>query len=496
MKKYVLSIDQGTTSSRAILFDKEGTIVATAQKEIEMFYDGEDYVEQDANDIYDSVIETIKIVLKTANVTHNEIASIGITNQRETTILWDKRTGEPIYRAIVWQSKQSKDICQNLINNDYNELFKQKTGLLIDPYFSATKIRWVLNNVKGAEKLMRTKNLSFGTVDSWLLYRLTGKKVHKTDYTNASRTLLYNIFTKEWDAELLDLLGIHDSVLPEVVSSDSLFGYTDETGVFGEKIMISGILGDQQAALFGQLCIEKGSIKNTYGTGCFMLMNIGETPTLSNNGLLTTIAYSINDKVTYALEGSVFVAGSAVQWLRDALTFFKDAKDSETLAKAVTGNYGVYFVPAFVGLGTPYWDTDAKGAIFGLTRGTTKEHITRATLESLAYQTRDIIDVMEKESHISPTFLKVDGGASQNNFLMQFQADISNINIKRPKISESTALGAAFMSGLSSGFYKNLESLKEIVTLDKTFTPRIAEDIRQNLYSKWQTAVAATRLFK
>lgn len=496
MKQYVLSIDQGTSSSRAILFNKKGNIIATAQEALTMHYDGEDFVEQDAMDIYHSVTNTIASVLKDANVKKGDIASIGISNQRETTVLWDKRTGLPVYKAVVWQSKQSKDICQNLINNDYNDLFKQKTGLLIDPYFSATKIRWILNNVDGVEDIMKSGNLMFGTVDSWLLYKLTGDKVHKTDYSNASRTLIYNIFTKKWDVELLDLLGIDANILPEVCSSDAFFGFTSIDGVFGEEIMITGVLGDQQAALFGQLCVEKGSIKNTYGTGCFMLMNIGETPTLSKNGLLTTIAYSIDNKITYALEGSVFVAGSAIQWLRDALEFFKDAKESERLAMSTESNYGVYFVPAFVGLGTPYWDTDAKGAIFGLTRGTTKEHITRATLEALAYQTRDIIDVMELEANIAPTFLKVDGGASQNDFLMQFQSDILNINIKRPLISESTALGAAFMSGLSSGFFENIEQLKKIVAIDKTFTPRLTEETRNNLYSKWLTAVSATRLFK
>jgi len=495
MKKYI-AIDQGTTSSRTIIFDKQGNIVSSSQKEINMIYNGVDFVEQDANEIFESVEYTITDALKKANLTSSSIASIGITNQRETTVLWDKRTGEPIYKAIVWQSKQSKDICENLISNEYNKLFKDKTGLLIDPYFSATKVRWILDNVEGAEKLMEDGNLLFGTIDTWLLYNLTSGKTHKTDYTNASRTLFFNIFDKKWDDELLDILGINKNMLPSVCDSNAKFGFTSKSSVFKEEILISGILGDQQAALFGQLCTEKGSIKNTYGTGCFMLMNTGLKPAISENGLLTTIAYSIDGVVTYALEGSVFVAGSAIQWLRDSLNFFDEAKDSEMISQSVEDNYGVYVVPAFVGLGTPYWDTDAKGAIFGLTRGTTKAHITRATLESLAYQTRDIVDIMEKESKISPVFLKVDGGASKNNFLMQFQSDILNINIKRPVVSESTALGAAFMSGLSSGFYKNLDEITKSLQIDRTFTPKISHDTREKLYSNWKKAVSATRLFK
>jgi len=496
MKKYIIAIDQGTTSSRTIIFDKQGNIVSSSQKEINMIYNGVDFVEQDANEIFESVEYTITDALKKANLTSSSIASIGITNQRETTVLWDKRTGEPIHKAIVWQSKQSKDICENLISNEYNKLFKDKTGLLIDPYFSATKVRWILDNVEGAEKLMEDGNLLFGTIDTWLLYNLTSGKTHKTDYTNASRTLFFNIFDKKWDDELLDILGINKNMLPSVCDSNAKFGFTSKSSVFKEEILISGILGDQQAALFGQLCTEKGSIKNTYGTGCFMLMNTGLKPAISENGLLTTIAYSIDGVVTYALEGSVFVAGSAIQWLRDSLNFFDEAKDSEMISQSVEDNYGVYVVPAFVGLGTPYWDTDAKGAIFGLTRGTTKAHITRATLESLAYQTRDIVDIMEKESKISPVFLKVDGGASKNNFLMQFQSDILNINIKRPVVSESTALGAAFMSGLSSGFYKNLDEITKSLQIDRTFTPKISHDTREKLYSNWKKAVSATRLFK
>lgn len=496
MKKYVLAIDQGTTSSRAILFDKQGKIVSMSQKEIPLIYQKEDYVEIDAYDIWTSVLSVMAECLLTAEILPEEIASIGITNQRETTILWDKKTGKPVYKAIVWQSKQSSEICELLKAQNHQETFRSKTGLLIDPYFSGTKVKWILDNIKGVSKLMDQGDLMFGTVDSWLLYKLTGHTEHKTDHTNASRTLLYNIFEQKWDEELLNILGIDSSILPEVCSSNSVFGKTARTSFFGHEIPIAGILGDQQAALFGQTCFKEGSIKNTYGTGCFMLMNIGKTPTLSTNGLLTTIGYSIDDEVTYALEGSVFVAGSAIQWLRDGLEFFKDAKESEELALQVEDNFGVVVVPAFVGLGTPYWDSDAKGAIFGLTRATNKKHITRATLESLAYQTKDIIDVMSKESKLQPTFLKVDGGASKNDFLMQFQSDICDIEITRPKISESTALGAAFISGLSVGFFKNLDEITNLVSKDKSFNPVMKKDESKQLYNRWQKAVTATRTFK
>ena len=496
MKKYIIAIDQGTTSSRAILFNKKGEIVSSSQKELKMIYQKPDYVEQDAEDIWTSVLSTLAECIAVAEILPEEIGSIGITNQRETTILWDRRNGNAIYKAIVWQSKQSNYICDDLKERNLEGIFKEKTGLLIDPYFSGTKIKWILDNIPIAKKLMADGNLMFGTVDTWLLYKLTGNKVHKTDHTNASRTLLYNIFEKKWDNELLDILGINENILPEVCDSNSIFGTTARQSFLGVEIPIAGILGDQQAALFGQLCLEKGAIKNTYGTGCFMLMNTGLTPTLSKKGLLTTIAYSINGVITYALEGSVFVAGSAIQWLRDSLNFFDDAAFSEELAKSVDSNYGVYVVPAFVGLGTPYWDTEVKGAIFGLTRGTTTAHITRATLESLAYQTKDVIDIMALESQIDPKILKVDGGASANDFLMQFQSDILNIQISRPKINESTALGAAFISGLATGFYKNINELENIVILDKDFAPKMGDKERKKLYTNWQKAVTATRAFK
>lgn len=496
MKKYVLAIDQGTTSSRTIIFDHNGDIVSQSQREIQMIYQQENYVEQEAYDIWGTVLTTMADAMLRADISPEEISSIGITNQRETTILWDKRNGRPVYKAIVWQSKQSNDICDQLKDEGYNDLFHEKTGLLIDPYFSGTKIKWILDHVDGVRKLMEDGNLSFGTVDSWLLYKLSGHSVHKTDHTNASRTLLYNIIDKKWDHELLDVLGIDERILPEVCDSSSFFGETDERAFFGYNVPITGILGDQQAALFGQLCFEKGSIKNTYGTGCFMLMNTGNVPVRSNHGLLTTIAYSMNGEITYALEGSVFVAGSAIQWLRDSLHFFQKAEESEELATSVTGNYGVYVVPAFVGLGTPYWDTDAKGAIFGLTRGTSQAHITRATLESLAYQTKDIIDVMSKESDISPTFLRVDGGASANDFLMQFQSDILNVDIIRPQNRESTALGAAYISGLTTGFFASIDVLRKKNQIDKNFHPNMDESKRNKLYKQWQVAVNATRLFR
>ncbi len=496
MEKYIIAIDQGTTSTRAILFNKKGEIISLSQREVKMMYKKDNYVEQDAFEIWTSVLATLSECLLTSEISPKEIASIAITNQRETTVLWDKRTGNPIYKAIVWQSKQSNYICDELKKQNYQSVFKNKTGLIIDPYFSGTKIKWVLDNVENARQLMSDGNLMFGTIDTWILYKLSGNIEHKTDHTNASRTLIYNIFEKKWDEELLDILGINKNILPSVCDSNSIFGKTARHTFFDAEIPIAGILGDQQASLFGQLCLEKGDIKNTYGTGCFMLMNTGKTPTISKKGLLTTIAYSIDGVITYALEGSVFVAGSAVQWLRDSLKFFDNAKDSEALAESVSDNYGVYFVPAFVGLGTPYWDTETKGTIFGLTRGTKKAHITRATLEALAYQSKDVIDVMSLESKITPKILKVDGGAALNNFLMQFQSDILNIEIIRPKISESTALGAALISGLATGFYQSINDLKKTIQLDKHFFPLMDENERNRLYSQWQKAVTAARLFK
>jgi glycerol kinase len=496
MKKYVLAIDQGTTSSRTMLFDKTGSVVSKSQKEIPMIYEQENFVEQHAYDIWTSVLTSMAECLLQADVLPEQIASIGITNQRETTILWDRRTGIPVYKAIVWQSKQSTKICDSLKEQGYTELFNDKTGLLIDPYFSATKIRWVLDHVPGVQKLMDQGNLMFGTVDTWLLYKLTGQKEHKTDYSNASRTMLFNINTLEWDQELLDILQIDKSILPEVCDSNAFFGETIEYAFFGKNVPITGILGDQQAALFGHLCLQPGEVKNTYGTGCFMMMNTGKQLVKSNLGLLSTIGYSINGEITYALEGSVFISGSAIQWLRDSLEFFKESHESEQLARSVKDNYGVVFVPAFVGLGTPYWESDCRGAMFGITRGTTKAHITRATLESLAFQSKDIIDVMMEESGIEITYLKVDGGASMNDFLMQFQSDMLDTTILRPRINETTALGAAYISGLSSGFYESVDKLQSFANETTTFHPSMDVETREKYYQMWRKAIAATIVFK
>jgi glycerol kinase len=496
MKQYIMAIDQGTTSTRTIIFDRFGQEISSSQKELHMQYPKKDHVEQDPLEIWMSVLSTMAQALITAELSPEQITSIGITNQRETTVLWNNKTGLPVYNAIVWQSKQSKDICTDLKAQELDNTFRNKTGLLIDPYFSGTKIKWAIDNVEGVKELMDKGDLSFGTIDSWLIYKLSGNKVHKTDYTNASRTLLYNIFTKEWDKELLDILGINENILPSVHDSNHIFGETAKHTFFGHNIPIAGVLGDQQAALFGQTCFDQGDIKNTYGTGCFMLMNTGQKNTISEKGLLTTIAYVLDGKVTYALEGSVFVAGSAIQWLRDQVEFFDDAATSEDFATSVEDSYGVVVVPAFAGLGTPYWDSEAKGAIFGLTRATSKYHITRATLESLAYQTHDIITAMKEDSAISPTSLKVDGGASNNDFLMQFQSDILNVSITRPKVSESTALGAAYISGLSVGIYKDLQEIKAMQTVDSKFVPSMEEKQRQELLQKWKTAIYATRQFK
>ncbi len=495
MKQYILSIDQGTTSSRSVLFDLLGNIVSSSQKEIEMIYQQDGYVEQDAYDIWTSVLSTMAECLLNANVSPSEILSIGITNQRETTVLWDRKTGLPVYKAIVWQSNQSNEVCELLKAQNNSDIVHKKTGLLIDPYFSASKIKWAIDNIKGVSKLQDSGDLMFGTVDSWLLYKLTGNTVHKTDYTNASRTLLFNIHEKKWDDELCDLFGVNKSILPEVCSSDSLFGHTSVTTFFGASVPITGILGDQQAALFGQRCFNKGDMKNTYGTGCFMLMNTGLKPYNSCHGLLTTIGYSINNEVTYALEGSVFVAGSAIQWLRDGLEFFNKASESEDSALQVEDNGGVVVVPSFVGLGSPYWDSYVKGAMFGLTRSTNKHHITRATLEALAYQTKDIINAMNEDSSIYPKTLKVDGGASNNDLLMQFQSDILDIEIKRPIVFESTALGAMYMSAIGIKHY-SLKDIELLKTKSKLFYPSMKSEKRDTLYKRWNLAVKAVQTFK
>ncbi|WP_436895064.1 glycerol kinase GlpK [Mammaliicoccus sciuri] len=495
MEKYILSIDQGTTSSRAILFDKEGTIKFVSQREFKQYFPKGGWVEHDANEIWTSVLAVISSVLNENNISPKQIEGIGITNQRETAVVWDKNTGRPVYHAIVWQSRQTQDICTELKSKDLEPIFKEKTGLLLDPYFSGTKVKWILDNVEGAREKAENGDLLFGTIDTWLIWKFTGD-VHVTDYSNASRTLMYNIYDLKWDEELLEYLDVPASMLPEVKPSSEVYGYTQEHHFFGEKIAIAGVAGDQQAALFGQACFESGEVKNTYGTGGFMLMNTGEKAVKSESGLLTTLAYGLDGKVNYALEGSIFVSGSAIQWLRDGLRMIKSAPASEDYANRVKSTEGVYVVPAFVGLGTPYWDADARGAIFGLTRGTKKEHFIRATLESLCYQTRDVLEAMEKDSGINVETLRVDGGAVKNNFLMQFQADIVNTPVERPEVNETTALGAAYLAGLAVGFWKSKDEIKQRWKLETEFKPELEEEEREKLYKGWKTAVKATQAFK
>ncbi|MGE7693247.1 glycerol kinase GlpK [Lysinibacillus sp. NPDC094177] len=495
-KKYILALDQGTTSSRAILFDENGSILHVAQQEFPQYFPQSGWVEHHAEEIWSSILSCIATVLSAKNIDSNQIAGIGITNQRETTVVWDKHSGKPIYNAIVWQSRQTNAICEELKENGYNDLFRDKTGLLIDAYFSGTKVKWILDNVEGAREKAEAGDLLFGTIDTWLIWKLTGGKVHVTDYSNASRTLMYNIYDLKWDEEILDILGVPASMLPEVRPSSEVYGYTEEALFFGSAVPIAGAAGDQQAALFGQACFEEGMVKNTYGTGCFMLMNTGEKAVKSENGLLTTLAWGLNGKVTYALEGSIFVAGSAIQWLRDGLRMFRSASESEQYAARVESADGVYVVPAFVGLGTPYWDSDVRGAVFGLTRGTSKEHFVRATLESLAYQTKDVLGAMEADANIPLTKLRVDGGAVANNFLMQFQSDLLNVPVDRPVINETTALGAAYLAGLAVGFWKSTDEIGEYWNLDCQFTPNMDDSHREEIYAGWKKAVAAAQAFK
>ncbi|MGE8203112.1 glycerol kinase GlpK [Heyndrickxia sp. NPDC080065] len=496
MSRYILALDQGTTSSRAILFNHNGEIVETAQREFEQFFPKPGWVEHDANEIWTSVLACIAEVIRKADIEPDQVVGIGITNQRETTVVWDKNTGKPVYKAIVWQSRQTDDICKELREKGLNDLFRDKTGLLIDAYFSGTKVKWILDHVEGARESAEKGELLFGTIDTWLVYKLSGGKKHVTDYSNASRTLMYNIYDLKWDEELLEILSVPKSMLPEVRPSSEIYGTTVGYHFFGHEVPIAGIAGDQQAALFGQACFEKGMAKNTYGTGCFMLMNTGEKGVKSENGLLTTLAWGVDGKVEYALEGSIFVAGSAIQWLRDGLKMFENAPDSEEYATRVDSTDGVYFVPAFVGLGTPYWDSDARGAVFGLTRGTTKEHFIRATLESLAYQTKDVLDAMISDSGIDLKALRVDGGAVKNNFLMQFQSDILGVPVERPVISETTALGAAYLAGLAVGFWNDKEEIAKQWQNERTFTNQLEKGESSKLYEGWQKAVAATRAFK
>lgn len=494
-QQYIMSIDQGTTSSRAIIFDHDGKEVAKAQQEFPQYFPEPGWVEHDALEIWDSVQSVISDVMIKSQIKPYKIAGIGITNQRETTIIWDRHTGKPIYHAVVWQSKQTSDIADRLKKAGYKDMIHDKTGLVIDSYFSATKIMWILEHVEGAREKAKNGDLLFGTIDCWLLWNLTGGKVHATDMTNASRTMLYNIHKLDWDQDILDLLDIPRQMLPEVKTSSEIFGYTGDYHFFGVQIPIAGIAGDQQAALFGQTAFKKGMVKNTYGTGAFIVMNTGEQPTLSDNGLLTTIAYAVDGKVNYALEGSIFVAGSAIQWLRDGLKMVVHAPDSEQAAVEAKTTNGVYVVPSFTGLGAPYWDQEVRGAMFGLTRGTTKNQIIRATLESIAFQARDVVDTMVSDTDIDLEALAVDGGASRNNFLMQFQADILQTPILRARIEETTALGATFLAGLAVGFWQDQNELLALSGAGKRFDPQMEKAKSETIYTGWKKAIKAAQAF-
>ncbi|WP_248923966.1 glycerol kinase GlpK [Paenibacillus hamazuiensis] len=495
MERFIMSLDQGTTSSRAILFNRDSEIVHAAQKEFTQIYPQPGWVEHDAEEIWESMVSVISSCISEAGIRPEQIAAIGIANQRETTVVWDKATGKPVYNAIVWQSRQTVPICERLIADGWQDRVREKTGLLIDAYFSGTKAAWILNEVPGARERAERGELLFGTIDTWLIWKLTGGKVHVTDYSNASRTMMFNIRELKWDRQLLDLLNIPDSMLPEVRPSSCIYGVTAKE-LLGAEVAIAGAAGDQQAALFGQACFAEGSVKNTYGTGCFMLMNTGSKAVSSKHGLLTTIAWGLGDRVEYALEGSIFVAGSAIQWLRDGLRMIGNAAESEQLAASVDSTDGVYVVPALVGLGTPYWDSDVRGAVFGLTRGTTKEHFIRATLESLAYQTKDVLAAMEEDAGISLHSLRVDGGAVKNNFLMQFQSDILNVPVDRPVINETTALGAAYLAGLAISYWADQSDIVKQWKIHKTFVPDMDETRRRDLYDGWKKAVHAARAFK
>ncbi len=487
--RYIIALDQGTTSSRALLINKSGKIVGSAQKEFPQLYPQAGWVEHNPLDIWNVQFEMLQKLIIEQKINPKEIAAIGITNQRETTILWDKNTGEPVYNAIVWQCRRTSDYCNSLKEQGLSETIHNKTGLVVDAYFSGSKIKWILDNVNGARERAERGELLFGTVDTWLVWKLTGGKVHVTDFTNASRTMLFNINTLDWDPELLKELKIPSNILPEVKPSSFIYGKT-ELSLLGVEIPIAGIAGDQQSALFGQMCTEKGSFKNTYGTGCFMLMNTGEKPIFSNKGLLTTIALAFDGKVTYALEGSIFMAGAVIQWLRDDLKLIDSAVETEEIARSVEDTMGVYFVSAFQGLGTPYWDMGARAGIIGLSRGSGKAHIIRAALESIAYRTKDIVSVMEKESGLILSDMKVDGGACRNNFLMQFQSDLLGSSIIRPENTETTAMGAAYLAGLAVGFWSGVEELKGIWSMDRSFNPSMENLERDTLYTGWQDAVS------
>jgi glycerol kinase len=491
MEHFILSFDLGTTSCRAILYDKAGLPVHTVQQEFNQYLPKNGWVEHDALEIFDTQISVVNKLFAETQISANQIKGVGITNQRETTVLWSKSTGEPIGRAIVWQDNRTAEFCELLVERGLKDYVQENTGLVIAPYFSATKINWLIDNIPSAKDLLAKNDLLFGTIDSWIIWKLTLGKNHITDYSNASRTMLFNIKKLEWDSYLLNQLEIPSQILPQVVGNSGVVAHIDKS-FFGEAIPISGIAGDQQAALFGQLCFEKGMAKNTYGTGCFMLLNTGKDYVKSNSGLLTTIAWGLNGEITYALEGSVFIAGAAVQWLRDGIKLIDHAFDSEYFASKVPDAEGVIMVPAFNGLGAPYWDTNAKGAIFGLGLNTNKSHIIRATLDSLAFQTRDVLDAMQKDSGLALKTLKVDGGASVNYLLMQFQADILGVTVERPKNVESTSAGAAYLAGLGVGFYR-LNQLQDTRELDKTFRPKMVKKQREKLYKNWLLAVSKCR---
>ena len=491
MSKYILALDQGTSSSRAIVFDHDGNVCATAQKEFTQHFPQPGWVEHNPSDIWSSEAAVIAEAITSLGINGLDIAAIGITNQRETTIVWDAATGEPVYNAIVWQDRRTAGYCDELKAAGLTDKIREKTGLIIDAYFSGTKIKWILDNVPGARERAERGELRFGTVDTWLVWNLTRGEVHVTDVSNASRTMLFNINTLQWDSELLELLGIPLSMMPSVRSSSEVYGHT-KTTIFAHEVPIAGIAGDQQAALFGQMCTEPGSVKNTYGTGCFLLMNTGEKPVLSKNNLLTTIAWKIGDKVNYALEGSIFVAGSVVQWLRDSLGIIRSSSEVEALAETVPDNGGVYFVPALTGLGAPYWDQYAHGTITGLTRGATAAHIARAALEGIAFQTMDIVGAMERDASVKLAELKVDGGASRNNLLMQFQADILGTSVIRPKVTETTAMGACYLAGLAVGYWSGIDEIRRQWSVERAFTPSAAPGTVEALKAGWADAVRRT----
>ena len=494
--KYIVALDQGTTSSRAIIFDHDQNIISTSQKEFTQIYPKEGWVEYDPMEIWATQYGVLQEAMAKKSISPDDIAAIGITNQRETTIIWDKNTGKPVHNAIVWQCRRTASICDSLKETDgFEDYVRQNTGLVIDAYFSATKIKWILDNVEGAREKAEQGDLLFGTVDTWLLWNLTNREMFVTDYTNASRTMLFNIKILRWDEKILEMLDIPASMLPQVKNSSQVYGYAG-LGQQGRKVPVAGIAGDQQAALFGQACFEKGQAKNTYGTGCFILMNTGEKFVKSSNGLLTTIAIGIDDRVTYALEGSVFIAGAVVQWLRDELRLIDSASETEQLAQSVPDTGGVYLVPAFTGLGAPHWDMYARGTITGITRGTGRSHIVRAALESIAYQTRDVLDAMMQDTGINLKSLKVDGGASQNNFLMQFQSDILGKEVDRPVVTETTALGAAYLAGLATGFWKSRDEIAQKWSMDRKFMPVMNIDEREARYSKWKKAVTRATLWE